>query len=383
MRFLCLLGSLLLLALPAQAADPPTIGLMEIPGKGRVVEVQVAKEVASRLKATPPTAKEWNTILRLVVAGGTADEMAKRPPVAGTYRVEADAIRFEPQFAIVPGLKYQATFAPARLPGGSPEATAVTTILEAPKLPPGPPTTIAAVYPSANRLPENTLRLYVHFSGQMTRGEIYRHLKLIRDDGKEVNRPFLEIDEELWSVDGLRITLLFHPGRVKRGLEPREEEGPILEEGRRYTLVIDQNWKDAEGRPLVATHRKTFSVGPPDDEPVNPDQWTMIPPRARSDSPLILRLAKPLDRALLGSTVWVTDATGQRVAGEATVGGGERVVTFAPAQPWKAGTYRLVVDSRLEDVCGNRVGEPFEVELLRPADRKIDTKPTERPFVVR
>jgi len=382
MRPLFLLGLPLLLS-PVFAADPPAIRLIELPGGGRVVEARVSEEVAARLKATPPTPKEWNAILRLIVAGGTADEMAQRPPVVGTYTVEPAAIRFEPQFTVVPGLKYQATFSPAKLPGGSPEATAVTAILEAPKPPPGPPTTIAAVYPSANRLPENTLRLYVHFSGQMTRGDIYRYLKLIRDDGKEVNRPFLEIDEELWSVDGLRITLLFHPGRVKRGLEPREEEGPILEEGRRYTLVIDQNWKDAEGRPLVATHRKTFSVGPPDDEPVNPDQWTVIPPRARSDAPLILRLAKPLDRALLGSMVWVVDATGRRVDGEVTVGGGERVVTFAPAQPWKAGQYRLVVGRHLEDVCGNRVGEPFEVELVRPADRKLDTKPTERPFVVR
>ena len=102
-----------------------------------------------------------------------------------------------------------------------------------------------------------------------------------------------------------------------------------------------------------------------------------------SDAPLILRLAKPLDRALLGSMLSVTDAAGQPVAGEVTVGGGERVVTFAPAKPWARGEYKLAVDTRLEDVCGNRVGEPFEVDVFRPIERKIETKTVERKFTVR
>ena len=66
-----------------------------------------------------------------------------------------------------------------------------------------------------------------------------------------------------------------------------------------------------------------------------------------------------------------------------TVGGGERVVTFAPARNWTAGRYRLVVDARLEDVCGNRVGKAFEVDGSRPGQRNIDTKPAERVFVVK
>ena len=79
---------------------------------------------------------------------------------------------------------------------------------------------VLKVYPSANRLPENTLRLYVHFSGVVARGGVYSRFKLVRDDGKAVLRPFVELDEELWSEDGLRLTLLFDPGRVKRGQTP-------------------------------------------------------------------------------------------------------------------------------------------------------------------
>jgi hypothetical protein len=385
-RLVVCLSLSLPLSLPLLAADPkPEIRLARpIPDGPAVVEVSgVSPAALAKLKTTDLTPAEWAAILRVVVAEGTAADVAARPPVAGTYSLTAEGIRFEPQFKLVPGVKYRATFDPSKLPGGDPKAAPVVADLTIPKPPPGPPTSITAVYPSANVLPENTLRLYVHFSAPMTRGNVYRHFKLVRDDGVEVKAPFLELDEELWSHDGTRVTIFFHPGRVKRGLRPREEDGPILEEGRRYVLVIDRNWEDAEGKPLTAEFRKAFAAGPPDDQPVDPSGWVLIAPRAGSDSPLIVRLAKPLDRALLGSMVWVADVMGNRVAGTVTVGGGERVVTFAPARPWVRGEYRLMVDTRLEDVCGNRVGEPFEVDVFKPVQQRIETKTAERPFTVR
>jgi hypothetical protein len=309
---------------------------------------------------------------KLLVAGGSADEIAKRPAVAGTWSVKDGTIRFEPRFALAPGVKYLIVCEFTKR---------VELTVEIPKPPPGPPTSITAVYPSANRLPENTLRFYLHFSGQMTRGDIYRHLKLVRDDGHEVKQPFLELHEELWSTDGLRVTVLFHPGRVKRELVPREEDGPILEEGRTYTLIVSRDWKDAEGRPLVKEFRKTFSVGPPQEDAVDLGSWSLMAPRSGTDLPLIIRLSQPLDHALLHSTLTVVDATGQPVPGEITVGGGERVVTFVPAKPWKKGEYRLAADRRLEDMCGNRVGERFEVDVTRP-DQKPRPELGERRFTV-
>ena len=99
--------------------------------------------------------------------------------------------------------------------------------------------------------------------------------------------------------------------------------------------------------------------------------------------PLIVKLPKPLDHAMLGRVVWVANAKGEHVPGELTVGGGERVLTFAPKERWTRGEYKLVTDTRLEDVCGNRVGEPFEVDVFRPVTRKIETKTFERTFTVR
>jgi hypothetical protein len=65
------------------------------------------------------------------------------------------------------------------------------------------------------------------------------------------------------------------------------------------------------------------------------------------------------------------------------VGGGERVLTFAPKERWKKGEYRLEVDARLEDVCGNRVGEAFEVEIVDPAAPAPEMKTFDRIFQVR
>jgi hypothetical protein len=360
----------LTLALSLTAPQPNAPAAVQLTGLS-----SPALAAVRNAKLTP---EQWPTVLRVVVAGGTPAEEAARPAVAGAYTVTADALRFTPEFAFVPGVTYRATFNPAALKlAGRP----VTATLGLPKPPPGPPVSVAALYPSADRLPENTLRFYIQFSGPVARGNVYRHLRLVRDDGREVESPFLEIDEELWSTDGLRLTVLFHPGRVKQGLIPRMELGPILEAGRGYTFIVSGDWKDTEGRPLVAEYRKTFRATAADDEPVNPDRWTLVPPRG--DGPLILRLPEPLDKALLESTVWVEDEAGKRVEAVTTVGGGERVVTVAPTRPWAAGRYRLVVDTRLEDVCGNRVGEPFEIDVFRPVQQRIETKTAARPFTVR
>src|SRR5262249_16285899 len=129
-----------------------------------------------------------------------------------------------------------------------------------PKSSASPTTVIQQIYPTANKLPENQFRFYIHFSAPMSRGEAYQHIQLLTAAGKPVEQAFLELNEELWDPEMRRLTLLFHPGRVKKGLQPREELGPILEEGKSYTLVIDSKWTDAKGNPLKESFRKAFKV---------------------------------------------------------------------------------------------------------------------------
>ena len=83
----------------------------------------------------------------------------------------------------------------------------------------------------------------------MSRGEAYRHLTLMDISTKKpVHAPFLELEEELWSPDGKRFTLLVDPGRIKRGLKPREMFGPVLEAGKSYELIVDREWTDVAGK---------------------------------------------------------------------------------------------------------------------------------------
>jgi hypothetical protein len=369
----------------APGAEPPAARLTSAkPGGPPVVEITGLDEAArTALAGAKLSAEGWAKVARFVVDDGAPADVARKPPVAGAWAVAAGGLTFEPQFPLLPGVKYRAVFDPAAIPGAAVKGGGFSVSVLVPKPPQGPRVGVTAVYPSASRLPENTLRLYVHFSGPVERGAAAEHLKLVRADGTVVEKPFLELDRELWSEDGLRLTVLFDPGRVKRGLAPRAEHGPILEEGGRFTFAVDGNWPDLDGRPLLAAHKKTFDVLAPDDRAVWPQDWALVPPPARSDAPLLVRLAKPLDHALLGRMMWVADAAGGPVDGAFAVGGGERVVSFAPKKAWAKGDYKLRIDARLEDACGNRVGEPFELDVLKPLPPRAVAKMAERPFSVK
>ena len=130
----------------------------------------------------------------------------------------------------------------------------------------------------------------------MGRGDVYKHVHLIDDKGKEIELPFLELDEEFWDPEQRRFTLFFDPGRIKRGLKPREDLGPALEEGRSYRLVIDQAWHDAGGAPLKAIYVKQFKVVAPDDRRPTRRPGSSTAPPAGGQEPLtvhIPRAARP------------------------------------------------------------------------------------------
>ncbi len=169
----------------------------------------------------------------------------------GHYSVADGTVRFIPRYPLRGGMQYIAQCRPGIILNPGHEGPPITSRYTAPQPPPTPRGRVTAVYPSADVLPENLLKLYVHFSTPMARGEAYRHVRLEDSAGRLVERPFLEIGEELWDPQGRRLTLLFDPGRIKRGLVPRQEEGPILEEGKAYTLRVDADWPDADGRPLA------------------------------------------------------------------------------------------------------------------------------------
>ena len=153
---------------------------------------------------------------------------------------------------------------------------------------------------------------------------------------------------------------------------------PILD-GRRYTLVIDPEWRDAEGVSLAAPYRKKFIAGPPDETPIDPKAWTVYPPPGGTREPLVVDFAEPLDRAVLVRALTLED-----VAGDVEITHNETRWVFTPALDWLAGSYALIALAVLEDLAGNQIGKPFEVDIFERIDAPDDIAEMHRiPFVIR
>ena len=357
------------LALVAAASPPgPSIrladdGAFEVAGLDRPTLDRVAEGTI------PPDLLE----VRVVGAAAT---------MLGRIRPAGEVLRFEPRYPIRPGVRYRATFRPGRLPGGDPMAAPVESDLGLADPTSGEPARVVAVYPSAEILPENLLRFYLHFSSPMARGGSYRRLRLLDESGRPVASPFLELEEELWDPAGIRLTVLIDPGRIKSGLVPRAEMGPVLERGRNYTLVIDGDWPDARGRPLAGSFAKPFRAGPAADDPIDPRSWRIEPPGSGGRGPLVVVFAGPLDHALLARMVRVEGSGGKSVAGRSEVGDRETRWSFVPEDPWAPGDYQIVIDADLEDPAGNAVGRPFEVDVFDRIERRVEPRFVRVPFRV-
>jgi hypothetical protein len=278
-------------------------------------------------------------------------------------------------------MRYQGNYFPT--PHSPIESPALKKLdFEIPAPAPTEPTRITAIYPSASTLPENQLRFYIHFSAPMAAGHAYEHVKLLKPDGTQDKRAFLEIGEEMWDASCQRLTILFDPGRVKKGLRPREEFGPVLEPGKSYSLVIDKSWLDANNQPLSAGFEKRFTAGPEVEMAIDIKQWKISPPAANSRDALAVAFQRPLDRALLTRMLTVADSSGKEIDGQITLADDERRWLFRPDQPWSAGSYALVADTALEDTTGNNIARPFEVDVFERVDDKAGPDFVRIPFSI-
>lgn len=341
----------------------------------RVEVVGADTRTLGELAKSSLSAEKASSFFTVTVDSDASASERPRTPMLGTYGATADVLAFEPRYPLQRGLQYRAEFVPDRfLASVDPKRTSkqhADPVAEVFTLPivAVPPTSVVAIYPSGPKLPENLLRFYIHFSAPMSRGEAYEHIQLLDGAGKRIEKAFLEIGEELWAPDGERFTLVFDPGRIKRGLKPREDLGPVLEAGKTYTLVIDADWPDAHGNKLASGRSKTFQTTAEDAACPDPVQWKLVPP-SRSADPLILEFGEPLDHAMLARVIGVTDAAGNAVVGAVTIDADEMRWRFVPERPWAVGAYKVIVDKSLEDVAGNSIAEPFEVDVFKKVERR-------------
>ena len=318
-------------------------------------------ELAQRLVVLPSEVVEAGTGLPVI------------QPTSGRFEIDQDAICFVPRFPFLDGTSYSLLVdsKPGERCVDSPE---VWTIQR--PAPEGTPTTsVVAIYPSADELPVNQLKFYVHFSSPMSEDWALRAVHVRRADNDEpLDGVFLEMEPELWDRDRRRLTLILEPGRIKRGLAPNQEAGYPLIQGVPVIVTVDTEFHDAAGRLLRNGAERHYEIGPTVRARVNPEDWRYHCPTAGSTEPLTVEFDRPLDQALLEHSLWVNAAAGVALAGRGSVGPEERSWRFEPQSQWEEGRHQVIVDPRLEDLAGNSLIRVFDRDLMRPEDAPTDAR---------
>ncbi len=351
-----------------------------------VVEVTgLPADTVAALARGDQTPEAWATLFPVFAiplatspsAPAATERKAALPtPMLGAWRVQEGRVRFSPQFPLARGVSYRAEFRTG--PGGP-----LVAQYQLPADTTPPSTVVAEIFPSAEMLPENLLKFYVQFSAPMAEGAGLDHVRLLDAAGQEIKLPFLKIADELWDAGMTRLTLFIDPGRIKRGVRPLVEVGPVFEEGKSYALVIDAAWRDAAGRPLLKSFRKEFRAGPADRTALEPTGWKLSAPAAGTRAPLSVEFGEPLDQALALRLLTVTTPAGEAIDGEAVLGTQERRWGFVPAKPWPKGPLQIVVPTIIEDLSGNNIGKTFDVDMFAGVPKTFSTASVRLPFEVK
>jgi hypothetical protein len=344
-------GILFLAALETIA--PPVLTIAEHGGRHEVRVAPLAEAALARV--------EGPEVLRVIALDpARAVAAAELPALLGDFQVEADALVFRPRFPVAAGLRLEAIFDGAafdRLTGsrGTPSLRSSFEVVDQDPS----STVVAAIYPSGDEVPANLLRFYLHFSAPMALRDVARQVQLLSADGQSLELPFVELEEGLWDPSRRRLTLIVHPGRIKRGVGPHEALGPVLVPGAEVRLVLGMGARDLEGRPLARAFEKRYRVGPEVRAPLKTADFRVIAPSS-STAALELVATRPLDQALFSRLVVVEDQDGKRVDGSFEVADHEQRLIFRPSAAWKRGRYLVKIDALIEDLAGNRPGRSFE-----------------------
>ena len=277
----------------------------------------------------------------------------------GEYIKVPEGILFKPLLPLTHGLTYKVLLSEKLL--GE---------IQIPSPDPGDAPSIVALYPTNDTVPVNLLKIYIQFSRPMREGVSAEQLILIKNGTDTVPAPFLDLQPELWNKERTLLTLWLDPGRIKRDLQPNKNLGAPLEEGGNYELVIKKDWQDTRGVILSEEYRKKFLVGKRDIHSPDLNRWGVELPKAGTSDPLIIQLHEPLDFVLLGETVFIRDEKGNVVPANIKSLNKEKTLSLTPFSPWKAGSYYIDCEFRLEDLAGNNLDRLFDRDLSKDESKQ-------------
>jgi len=295
----------------------------------------------------------------------------KETTILGDYQQIGNTIVFEPLVPFTRGLRYTVWLRNKRL-----------SEIAIPVLSPADKPTVVAIYPSQDSLPDNLLKIYLHFSRPMQEGKSHQYVTLVKNNTDTLPGVFLDLQPELWNTNRTILTLWLDPGRIKRDLQPNKRLGAPLQIGVHYQLIIAAAWPDEQGAALGKAVTKTFVTLQRDSLPPAPAQWSILQPPSGSTQPLKIAFGESLDHSLLIETMRILGEDGRVISGQWQPGDEEKRSWFRPDKTWKAGRYKLQIEGRLEDLAGNNLNRPFDRDITQKSPASTSQPVTELFFMV-
>lgn len=216
--------------------------------------------------------------------------------------------------------------------------------------------------PGWSALPANLLRLHIVFETPPDVELAVSSARLLDANNAEIAHAFLDLPGGLWSADGLRLTLIMHPGRIKSGLIAQAAEGAAIEAGHDYMVEIDGGY-DVVLLPL--------KVGPVVTTGIDTSSWRLTSPKVGTTEPVIIRFDRVMDPASVEVGLIVRDRDGRAIEGAWFPELSGLSAHFVPAFVWRHGEIILVTHSDLEDIAGNRPNMAFETKRPLELEKRV------------
>lgn len=215
------------------------------------------------------------------------------------------------------------------------------------------------IHPKSPVWPENILRFHLAFEFPMDTEFALRFVDLFRASGERVHGAFVDLPNGLWTTDQKVLTILFHPGRVKRGLRANIDLGRAIQEGERLAIRVSGGMRDAYGNRLGKDVWFEFTTGPAVLTSFEKIQMTYRVNGNDQETAIRIPSDRPIDWLSARSSLFARDANGAEVpvlVEDDTVG-----LLLRPESAWPHGTIYVSAGEKLEDSCGNRQTVPFEI----------------------
>lgn len=329
------------------------------PHFGSVLLSGLSDETLSKLSKLGQ--KDWKQYYKVQLADANGEAQSEQS-MLGKYLIDDKYVIFQPRFPLIKGRNYLIQFN---------YEEAYRQLITVPSETVLQPAQLLAYYPSSEVVPENWLKLYLYFSVPMRKGEALAHIHCYDETGNEIKTPFLDIGEELWDKEGKRLTIWLDPGRIKRYLHPNVQQGKPLAAGTTLRILIDEDWKDANGQKLDKQVDINYQIVEADRHKPKAEQWGFIYPES-AQAPVEIDFKESMDHALLMSRIVILNEAEQMLDGQIALQEQESRWMFYPDEAWLPGTYTLRISTRLEDLAGNNLRRVFDRDVTAQNEQSQD-----------